>query len=114
MLKGINAMRYFLNFFGHLHTVNQHRLKVFILCCKAGIPIQGLLHDLSKYSPTEFLEGIKYYAKGKYSPIINAKKDQGYSKAWLHHKGRNKHHHEYWFDYAAPLKAPVIPYKYAV
>ena len=50
MLKGINAMRYFLNFFGHLHTVNQHRLKVFILCCKAGIPIQGLLHDLSKYS----------------------------------------------------------------
>lgn len=91
-----------------------HRLKVFILCTKAGIPLQGLLHDLSKYSPTEFFEGVKYYANGKYSPIINAKKDQGYSKAWLHHKGRNKHHHEYWFDYAAPLKAPVIPYKYTV
>lgn len=107
-------MRYVLNFFGHLHTINKHRLKVFILCCKAGIPVQGLLHDLSKYSPTEFFEGVKYYAKGKYSPILNAKKNQGYSKAWLHHKGRNKHHHEYWFDYAAPLKAPVIPYKYAV
>ena len=107
-------MKYFLNFFGHLHTVNLHRFKVFILCCKAGIPWQGFVHDLSKYSPVEFFEGVKYYAKGKYSPIINAKKDKGYSMAWLHHKGRNKHHHEYWFDYAAPLKAPVIPYKYAV
>lgn len=107
-------MKYFLNFFGHLHTVNLHRFKVFILCCKAGIPRQGFVHDLSKYSPVEFFEGVKYYTKGKYSPIINAKKDKGYSRAWLHHKGRNKHHHEYWFDYAAPLKAPVIPYKYAV
>lgn len=107
-------MKYFLNFFGHLHTVNLHRFKVFILCCKAGIPWQGFVHDLSKYSPVEFFEGVKYYAKGKYSPIISAKKDKGYSMAWLHHKGRNKHHHEYWFDYAAPLKAPVIPYKYAV
>lgn len=107
-------MKYFFNFWGHLHTVNKHRLKVFILCTKAGIPLQGLMHDLSKYSPTEFFEGVKYYAKGQYSPIINAKKDKGYSNAWLHHKGRNKHHHEYWFDYNAPLKAPVIPYKYCV
>lgn len=105
-------MKWIMNFFGHLHTINKHRFKVFILCCKSGIPIQGLLHDLSKYSPTEFFEGVKFYAKGNYSPIMNAKKEVGYSKAWLHHKGRNKHHHEYWFDYAAPLKAPVIPFKY--
>lgn len=107
-------MKYFFNFFRHLHTINKHRFKVFILCCKVGIPLQGLLHDLSKYSPTEFFEGVKYYAKGKYSPIMNAKKENGYSKAWLHHKGRNKHHHEYWFDYAAPLKAPIMPFKYAL
>src|SRR5574344_479028 len=101
-------------FFGHLHTINKHRFIVLILCSKAGYFWLGLKHDLSKYSPTEFLEGVKYYTDGKSSPIMNAKKDIGYSNAWLHHKGRNKHHHEYWFDYAAPLKAPVIPYKYTV
>ena len=102
------------NFFGHLHTVNKHRFLVFIHCCKVGIPIQGLLHDLSKYSPTEFFEGVKYYNHGKRSPIIKCKKDIGYSPAWLHHKGRNKHHSEYWLDLAAPVKAPVIPFKYAL
>ena len=98
-------------FFGHLHTVNAHRFRVFCLCFKVGIPLQGLIHDLSKYSPTEFLEGAKYYA-GTYSPIMNCKKDIGYRKAWLHHKGRNKHHFQYWYDYAAPIKTPIMPFKY--
>lgn len=95
----------------HFNLVNKHRFKVFKLCCKAGIPFRGLVHDLSKYSPTEFFESVKYY-QGNYSPIQNCKKDNGYSKAWLHHKGRNKHHHEYWYDYAAPSKSALIPYKY--
>lgn len=95
----------------HFNLVNRHRFKVFKLCCKAGIPFRGLVHDLSKYSPTEFFESVKYY-NGGYSPISNSKKENGYSKAWLHHKGRNKHHHEYWYDYAAPEKTPVMPYKY--
>ena len=99
------------NFFGHLHTVNTHRWKVFCLCCKVGIPFQGLVHDLSKYSPTEFWEGVKYY-QGDYSPIRNCKEENGYSKAWLHHKGRNKHHYEYWYDYDTPVQTPIIPFKY--
>ena len=98
-------------FFGHLHTVNTHRWKVFCLCCKVGIPFQGLVHDLSKYSPTEFWEGVKYY-QGDYSPIRNCKEENGYSKAWLHHKGRNKHHYEYWYDYDTPVQTPIIPFKY--
>lgn len=102
------------NFFGHLHTVNKHRFKVFILCSKCGFKWRGLVHDLSKYSPTEFFEGVKYYAKGKKSPIINCKNDIGYSKAWLHHKGRNKHHSEYWLDLATKNKAPIIPFNYSV
>lgn len=101
------------NFFGHLNTVNKHRFKVFKLSIKAGIPLRGLLHDLSKYSPQEFFEGVKYF-DGKVSPIKVCKKENGYSKAWLHHKGRNKHHFEYWYDFNAPCKAPVIPYKYTV
>ena len=100
-------------FFKHLHTINLHRFKVFTLCCRAGIPLQGLVHDLSKYSPTEFWEGVKYF-QGSYSPIRNCKSIEGYSKAWLHHKGRNKHHYEYWSDLHAPEPKPVMPFKYFV
>ena len=100
-------------FFKHLHTVNKHRFLVFKLSIKAGIPFRGLIHDLSKYSPCEFFESVKYYSGDK-SPIRNAKLDIGYSKAWIHHKGRNKHHFEYWYDKNAPIQAPIIPYKYAV
>lgn len=100
-------------FFGHLNTVNKHRFLVFKYCVKAGIPFRGLVHDLSKYSLLEFLEGVKYY-NGNFSPISTCKKVNGYSKAWLHHKGRNKHHFEYWYDFNSPLKTPVISYKYVV
>lgn len=100
-------------FFGHLNTVNKHRFLVFKYSVKAGIPFRGLVHDLSKYSLLEFLEGVKYY-NGNFIPISTCKKVNGYSKAWLHHKGRNKHHFEYWYDFNSPTKAPVIPYKYVV
>ena len=98
--------------FKHLHTVNKHRWEVFKLSIKVGIPFRGLVHDLSKYSYIEFSESIKYYADGKYSPLLKCKKETGYSKVWLHHKGRNKHHCEYWYDIAAPEATPIIPFKY--
>lgn len=101
------------NIFLHFHMINKHRMLVFRFCVRAGIPFRGLVHDLSKYSPTEFIESVKYY-NGKKSPISYCKKDIGYSKAWLHHKGRNKHHHEYWYDYSAPMATPLMPYKYIV
>ena len=101
----------FINIFRHLHTINKHRFLVLKLSIKAGIPLQGLLHDLSKYSPIEFFEGVKYY-QGNYSPITNCKKDNNYSAAWLHHKGRNKHHYEYWYDEEVTPKCIVMPYKY--
>lgn len=101
------------NFFGHLHVVNKHRFKVFCLCVRAGIPWRGLVHDLSKYSFTEFFEGVKYFSKD-YSPIVACRRENGYSKAWLHHKGRNKHHYEYWDDYESPEDTPIMPYKYFV
>ena len=52
----------------HLGLVNRHRWMVFKLCAKAGIPYRGLVHDLSKYSITEFWESVKYY-NGSRSPI---------------------------------------------
>lgn len=81
----------------HFKTITKHRHKVISHCRKAGILWQGLRHDLSKYSPTEFLAGAKYYA-GDHSPNENERVANGYSKAWLHHKGRNRHHFEYWTD----------------
>lgn len=97
----------------HFKLITHHKWVVFKLCCKIGEPWRGFLHDFSKYSPTEFWESAKYYV-GEYSPITEAKRDKGYSEAWLHHKGRNKHHAEYWVDRRAPEVTPIIPYPYAV
>ena len=89
--------KYKVHIFRHLHTVNKHRRAVRRLCFKAGLYKRGLLHDLSKYSPSEFIPGAKYY-QGDKSPQVAERKALGYSAAWLHHKGRNKHHFEYWRD----------------
>lgn len=83
----------------HFHTITAHKLMVMRHCFQCGLIRQGLLHDLSKYSPTEFWIGVKYY-QGTCSPNNAERKDKGYSSAWLHHKGRNKHHIEYWIDYS--------------
>ena len=90
--------------FLHFRTITRHRHKVIAHCRRAGIFRQGLRHDLSKYSPTEFIhEGER--------------EEYGYSLAWMHHKGRNRHHFEYWTDYYPPTKTvqPVkMPLKYVV
>ena len=97
----------------HFITITKHKWIVFKLCCIAGLPWRGFMHDWSKYSPVEFFESVKYYT-GKCSPIYVCRKTKGYSNAWLHHKGRNKHHHEYWYDYYTEEKTPIMPYEYAV
>lgn len=81
----------------HFRKIQTHRKWVRHYCFLAGIPWRGITHDLSKYSPTEFWESVKFYV-GASSPINEAKKEQGISYAWLHHKGRNRHHYEYWMD----------------
>lgn len=86
----------------HFKTITHHRHLVRKGCFRVGLYRQGLLHDLSKYSPSEFLVGAKYY-QGTRSPNNAEREDIGFSSAWLHHKGRNRHHYEYWIDYS--LKA---------
>ena len=98
----------------HLQTINHHKYLVMKECFKVGLYRQGLLHDLSKYSPTEFLVGCRYY-QGNRSPNNAEREATGYSKAWLHHKGRNRHHFEYWVDYnmKSHKNEPVeMPYNY--
>ena len=101
-----------MNFFKHLRTVGRHRRAVRKLCFKVGLIRQGLTHDLSKYSGAEFRAGVKYY-QGYRSPQAKEREVLGYSAAWLHHKGRNKHHFEYWTDFADGRKVYVeMPAKY--
>jgi hypothetical protein len=101
----------------HLRTINHHKIQVMKNCFKVGLYRQGLLHDLSKYTPTEFLVGCKFY-QGTRSPNNAEREATGYSAAWLHHKGRNKHHLEYWLDYGfAPDKRITgmkMPERYVV
>ena len=108
------------NWYYHLKTINHHRFLVMKYCFRAGLYKQGLLHDLSKYSPVEFLAGCKYY-QGNRSPNSEQRRVEGLSRSWLHHKGRNKHHIEYWLDYNEDkndktkiLVGMKIPKKYVV
>ena len=81
----------------HFKTITYHRWLVMLGCFRVGLYRQGLTHDLSKYSPTEFAIGAKYY-QGTRSPNAQEREEKGFSEAWMHHKGRNKHHYEYWTD----------------
>lgn len=81
----------------HFKTITHHRFLVMKGCFRAGLFWQGLTHDLSKYSFTEFWTGVKYF-QGNRSPNAAEREDRGYSTAWMHHKGRNRHHFEYWTD----------------
>ena len=82
----------------HFNTITRHKMFVMKECFRVGLYRQGILHDLSKYGWTEFSVGCKYY-QGNRSPNNAEREAIGYSSAWLHHKGRNKHHYEYWIDY---------------
>ena len=100
----------------HFCTITKHRLTVQKHCFQVGLYWHGMTHDLSKYSWTEFRAGAKYY-QGTRSPNSREREVVGYSLAWMHHKGRNKHHFEYWTDINVKTKQyePVpMPRKYFV
>lgn len=105
------------NFKGHLSTINHHKMEVMRLCFKVGLYKQGLMHDLSKYSPKEFVSGVVFYTGDK-SPNTAERRVTGKSEAWLHHKGRNRHHFEYWIDYGqepgSAMQGMKMPVKYVV
>lgn len=101
----------------HFCTITKHKILVMKYCFRVGLYRQGLLHDLSKYSWTEFRVGCRYY-QGNRSPNNAEREARGCSTAWLHHKGRNRHHYEYWIDYSldgsGALSGMKMPAKYVV
>ena len=100
----------------HFKTITKHKALVLAGCFRVGLYWQGITHDLSKYSPTEFMTGARYY-QGNRSPNAAEREDKGYSEAWMHHKGRNRHHYEYWTDMnrqTRKYESVPMPRKYLV
>lgn len=84
---------------GHLRIITKHRHQVIRNGFHCGIFFHCLKHDLSKYSPTEFLISAKNY-NGHHSPVYEERKtNDGFSYICQHHTKRNKHHWEYWTDF---------------
>ncbi len=107
-------MNYFNRLRNHLKIVRKHRKWARKYCFIAGLYWQGIVHDLSKYSPVELFESAYHYT-GLTSPINTCKAEKGYSLGWFHHRGRNKHHWEYWVDnFEKGMTPTLMPYKYAL
>ena len=65
-----------------------------------GIVWQGLIHDLSKFLPSEFFPYAEFFfgrprgKTGYYKPTNTG--DANFDFAWLLHQKRNKHHWQWW------------------
>ncbi len=116
-IKLIKSINYLKNAAGHFRTITEHKMTVMNECFSVGLYRQGLLHALSKYSPEEFRTGVLYY-QGTRSPNNAEREATGKSLAWLHHKGRNKHHFEYWIDFGPNIeegmKGGEMPLRYVI
>jgi hypothetical protein len=114
----------FLNYLGY---IIRHKWFVFIECWRMGVPFRGLMHDISKFRPSEFVPYMKKFWGPECKSINDLHGDDlrkalgnGYYKekvkedfdyAWLHHQRRNRHHWQYWVmkKDVGPLEPLDIP-----
>lgn len=92
----------------YLRSLLRHKWYVFVEACKLGIPWLGLMHDLSKFRPDEFIPYARHFCGGKRT---QEDVDAAYELAWLKHQRRNKHHWQWWVlmndtDGTYPLPMP--------
>jgi hypothetical protein len=104
-----------MKFFKHLWVVIKHKSNVLYYASKLGIFWTGLVHDLTKFSPTEFNRSVKYF-HGKKSPtIVERASHDNFSYICVAHTGRNKHHWQYWVDYTRwEIVVNKIPFRHAL
>lgn len=97
-----------------LRRIIIHKFWVAYYCFQVGLYWQGITHDLSKFSWTEFSRSIRYW-HDKISSLTNERNINGYSVAFLHHRGRNPHHYEYWIYSLDNGGKPIrMPKKYVL
>lgn len=105
----------------YLRYVLIHKWYVFLECYRLGIPWRGLLHDLSKFRPSEWFPYVEFFyglgsaerrEANRYSkqPCDNA----AFDLAWLSHQKRNPHHWQWWIlpEDAGGQKVLPMPDKY--
>ena len=87
----------------YLSYVLRHKWFVFLECVKLGIPFRGIVHDFSKFLPSEFFPYANHFAggiqtgrnkTGYYKPTDTG--DPDFDEAWFYHQKRNDHHWQYW------------------
>lgn len=83
--------------------VLRHKFWVARYCFKAGLYWRGIIHDLSKFSPSEFGAYARYCAEDHPSDQVK----QEFEKARLHHQKHNSHHYEYWVTDDKPTLMPL-------
>ncbi len=96
-------------YFKFLHSLLRHKWFVFLECCKLGVPWLGIIHDWTKFLPSEFLPYARKYHGGEYLSANSCWRSKagftGRTKesvnvasaaAYLHHYTLNKHHLEHW------------------
>lgn len=98
-------------FFKYLFYTLKHKWYVMIECFKIGLIWRGLVHDLSKFRPSEFVSYMySFYGNKKQQKKWEFKFDI----AWLKHIHRNKHHWQYWvlLEDSGKITPLIMPLKY--
>ncbi len=108
----------------YLKYVSRHKWYVFVECYKRNLIWRGIVHDLSKFRPSEFIPYARYFY-GDYPPYdvgvttywphrFREDVERRFDRAWLFHIHRNPHHWQYWLlqEDDGPIKKIPIPIKY--
>lgn len=104
-----------MKYWNNLCYILQHKWYVLLECWKEGLYWQGILHDMSKFSLTEFLAYAKrFHHEQETSSEQVAQDETAFQYAWLHHQHHNKHHWNYWVVNQVRQEAVPMPQKYLV
>lgn len=81
----------------YLSYVLRHKWFVMLACFRRGLIWQGIFHDLSKFTPGEWIP----YANFFYGPRSKTRTQTegervAFDTAWLRHQHRNPHHWQHW------------------
>lgn len=116
-IKKLHLIKLFKVFFNQFHRtytsyawyIIKHKYYVFIECTKYGYPVRGLLHDISKFYPSEFIPYAHFFYGGKHT----SETSYNFERAWMLHVRRNPHHSSYWY-YVGKKRIYPMPYRYIV
>jgi len=102
----------------------RHKWFVFLECCRLGIPLQGIVHDWTKFLPSEWGPYARFFYEpdgtprqrrdetGYYKPTDTG--DAAFDFAWFLHLKRNRHHWQWWIlpEDGGGLKVLEMPDRY--